>query len=228
MISPINYECISCGFLDFLVCSCELTDHKKQESREEFSDWPNGLLAIGTFGNNNNNEQIKSNPHCQEQEQEKDDNNEVTDFTPEEIGNLHRELNKLLRQEPNNAEKEIADLPLDKFLNCPSSLVVDRRISNSMCGDSDDKDDEDVEKRLRIILGKCKDVCGDNGKKAIGKKPISYILKKLFVCRSGIVTPPNPKDILQESKLEKVCIALFGLNYFMIAKMDLTDLVDLF
>ncbi|XP_028783895.1 uncharacterized protein LOC114739954 [Neltuma alba] len=167
----------------------------KQEAREEFSDWPHGLLAIGTFGNKN---EVKANPETQNAHGE----DEVVDFTPEEIGNLQRELNKLLRQKP-NVEKEIAELPLDRFLNCPSSLEVDRRISNALSSDSDDKE-QDIEKTLGVILGKCKDICADNTKKAIGKKPISFLLKKLFACRSGFALPPNPKDILQESKMEKL------------------------
>ncbi|KAK4269059.1 hypothetical protein QN277_022264 [Acacia crassicarpa] len=181
------------------------TYHAKPEIREEFSDWPHGLLAIGTFGNK---DEIKPNPDPQNTHGEEDDpaslSDEISDFTREEIGNLQKELNKLLRQKPNNVEQEIAELPLDRFLNCPSSLEVDRRISNAQySSDSDDKED-DIEKTLSVILGKCKDICADNTKKAIGKRPISFLLKKLFVCRSGFVTPPNPKDILQESKMEKL------------------------
>ena len=33
--------------INIFLCS----DLAKQEPREEFSDWPHGLLAIGTFGN---------------------------------------------------------------------------------------------------------------------------------------------------------------------------------
>ena len=127
------------------------------------------MLAIGTFGNK---DEIKPNPDPQNTHGKEDDpaslSDEISDFTREEIGNLQRELNKLLRQKPNNEEKEIAELPLDRFLNCPSSLEVDRRISNALySSDSDDKD----------ILGKCKDICADNTKKAIGKSGFEDIQK---------------------------------------------------
>lgn len=200
---------------DYLFISFVCTVHaKKPEPREEFSDWPHGLLAIGTFGNKN---EIKQNPeillHSQPEEDEinpPSSSEEIADFSPEEIGKLQKELTKLLRRKP-DVEKEIADLPLDRFLNCPSSLEIDRRISNALCStdpdDDSNKEEDDIEKTLSVILGKCKDVCAGNNntKKAIGKKSISFLLKKMFVCRGGFAPPPpNPRDTLQESRMEKV------------------------
>ncbi|XP_047173769.1 protein NEGATIVE GRAVITROPIC RESPONSE OF ROOTS-like [Vigna umbellata] len=186
----------------------------KQEGREEFSDWPDGLLAIGTFGNNKE--------ALEKRTEEPSSSEQIPDFTPEEIGKLQKELTKLLRQKP-KVEKEIAHLPLDRFLNCPSSLEVDRRISNVLCTDSENKDDddeeekqereeeddddeEDIEKTLGVILGKFKEICAKNSKKAIGKKSISFLLKKMFVCRSGFSPTPSLRDTLQlqESRMEKL------------------------
>ncbi|XP_061352783.1 protein NEGATIVE GRAVITROPIC RESPONSE OF ROOTS-like [Gastrolobium bilobum] len=175
------------------------TYHTKQEPREEFSDWPHGLLAIGTFGNNN---EIKENPEKHVIKEDPSSSEEIADFTPEEIGKLQKELTKLLRRK-SQAEKEIVELPLDRFLNCPSSLEVDRRISNALCSDSEDKE-EDIEKTLSVILGKFKEICADNSKKPIGKKSISFLLKKMFVCRSGFAPAPSLRDTLQESKMEKL------------------------
>ncbi|XP_009350860.2 protein DEEPER ROOTING 1 [Pyrus x bretschneideri] len=178
------------------------THHAKQEPREEFSDWPHGLLAIGTFGNN----ELKENNAAQSPDIQEDPSSseEILDnFTPEEVGKLHKELTKLLTRKP-DIEKKIADLPLDRFLNCPSSLEVDRRTSNVLCSDSsDDHKDEDIEKTISVILGRCKDICADN-KKAIGKKSISFLLKKMFVCRSGFAPAPSLRDTLQESRMEKL------------------------
>ncbi|KAJ1407071.1 hypothetical protein SESBI_24599 [Sesbania bispinosa] len=173
--------------------------HAKQESREEFSDWPHGFLSIGTFGNNT---EIKQDIDNQNTQEDPSSSEEIADFTPEEIGKLQKELTKLLRRKP-NVEKEISELPLDRFLNCPSSLEVDRRISNALCSESDDKE-EDIEKTLSVILDKCKDVCADKNKKAIGKKSISFLLKKIFVCRSGFAPTPSLRDTLQESRMEKL------------------------
>ena len=172
----------------------------KQESREEFSDWPHGLLAIGTFGNNN----LTQNDEIKDAEEENQDT-DLQDFTPEEIGKLQKELTKLLSKKPSKEkEKDIANLPLDRFLNCPSSLEVDRRIStNTGISDLDDKED-DIERTISVILGRCKDICENNKKKDIGKKSISFLLKKMFVCRSGFAPQPSLRDTLQESRMEKV------------------------
>ncbi|XP_059459170.1 protein DEEPER ROOTING 1 [Corylus avellana] len=181
--------------------SATTNHHVKQEPREEFNDWPHGLLAIGTFGNND----LKENPKTQNtQDDPSSSKDQILDFTPEEVGKLQKELTKLLTRKP-NVEKEIADLPLDRFLNCPSSLEVDRRISNALCNDSDDHRDEDIDRTISVILGRCKDICSDhNNKKAIGKKSISFLLKKMFVCSSGFTPAPSLRDTLHESRMEKL------------------------
>ncbi|XVE51839.1 hypothetical protein DITRI_Ditri02bG0073200 [Diplodiscus trichospermus] len=184
------------------------THHTKQEPREEFSDWPHGLLAIGTFGN----EDLKENPQCQnisDQDpsdipEEPSSSEDLPEFTPEEVGKLQKELTKLLSRKPTSeVEKQVANLPLDRFLNCPSSLEVDRRISYALCSDSGDRDD-DIDRTISVILGRCKDICGENKKKAIGKKSISFLLKKMFVCRSGFSPAPSMRDTLLESRMEKL------------------------
>lgn len=193
-------------FNSFKLFFSHCVDLTKQEPiQEEFSDWPHGLLAIGTFGNNDLKETPK-NPESENPPQEEDptSSEDLLDFTQEEIGKLQKELTKLLSRKPSsNKEKEIAELPLDKFLNCPSSLDVDRRISATLSTDSDDKD-EDIERTISVILGKCREVCADNGKKSIGKRSVSFLLKKMFVCRSGFAPAPSLRDTLQESRMEKV------------------------
>ncbi|KAE8656226.1 putative polygalacturonase [Hibiscus syriacus] len=185
----------------------------KQEARQEFSDWPHGLLAIGTFGNNND---IPENPGSRnitrrdtfdiEEEQEPSSSEDLHEFTPEEVGKLEEELTRLLSRKPApDVKKEVANLPLDRFLNCPSSLEVDRRISKALCSDSGDKSDQDdIDRAISVILGRCKDICAENNKKSIGKKSISFLLKKMFVCSSGFSPAPSIRDTLQESKMEKL------------------------
>ncbi|KAF9685318.1 hypothetical protein SADUNF_Sadunf03G0042100 [Salix dunnii] len=178
------------------------TQHVKQESREEFSDWPRGLLAIGTFGNN----ELRDNNEIQDAEGDPSPSDDLQDFTPEEIGKLQKELTKLLTRKPSSQdkEKEIANLPLDKFLNCPSSLEVDRRISHTAISDVD-KHEDDIERTISVILGRCKDICEKyNKKKAIGKKSISFLLKNIFVCTSGFAPQPSLRDTLHESRMEKL------------------------
>lgn len=205
----------------FCVSTCVLDRNKKQEPREEFNDWPRGLLAIGTFGNNpeinnnkgNNDSEIQN---IQDDQEEASSSIDLQDFTPEEIGKFEKELTKLLRRKPNSdKEKKVASLPLDRFLNCPSSLEVDRRISNAICNeisddhhnkdhDNQDIKDEDIDRTISVILGRCKDIRADSSKKAIGKKSISFLLKKMFVCRSGFAPQPSLRDSLQESRMERV------------------------
>lgn len=196
----------------FILWLCHMcTGQAKQEPREEFSDWPHGFLSIGTFGKK---DEIKQNLDDQNtQDQDPSSSEEIADFTPEEIGKLQKELTRLLRRKP-NVEKEISELPLDRFLNCPSSLEVDRRISNALCSESDDKE-EDIEKTLSVILDRCKDVCAEKSKKSIGKKSISFLLKKMFVCRSGFAPTPSLRDTLQESRMEKVPTYSFLLCIYM-------------
>lgn len=184
----------------------------KQEPREEFSDWPQALLAIGTFGNSDLGENQESQNNLQGHNQESQSNvqenpassPDISDFTPEEVGKLQKALTKLLSRKPSSkVERETTDLPLDRFLNCPSSLEVDRRISSSLFSEPGDRD-EDIERTISIIIGKCKEICADNGKKAIGKKFISFLLKKMFVCRSGFAPATSLRDPLPESRMEKV------------------------
>ncbi|XP_044485469.1 protein DEEPER ROOTING 1-like [Mangifera indica] len=181
-----------------------------QEPREEFSDWPHGLLAIGTFGNNELKENKNSHQEIQSIEDEPSSSMDLQDFTPEEIGKFKKELTKLLRRKPtsDNKEKEInnGNLPLDRFLNCPSSLEVDRRISNALCCEPDDHEDikdEDIDRTISVILGRCKDIRADTSRKALGKKSLSFLLKKMFVCSSGFSPQPSLRDTLQESRMER-------------------------
>ncbi|KAL6996236.1 Protein DEEPER ROOTING 1 [Sarracenia purpurea var. burkii] len=171
---------------------------------EEFSEWPQGLLTIGTFGNPD----PKQNPNPQQDDNPSpSEDDDLSDFTPEEVGHLQKELTKLLRKKPapSRIEGENADLPLDRFLNCPSSLEVDRRVSSRVCGDSDDhKEEEDIDRTIRVIIDRCKDVCMKKNKKGIGKKSISFLLRKVFVCRGGFAPSPSLRDSLPESRMEKL------------------------
>lgn len=189
---------------------------KKEPPKEEFSDWPQGLLTIGTFGNRDlrvNTQEIQPIDQNLETEEAIPRHDQCTspdfsEFTSEEVGKLQKELTKLLSRKPAVLKPEeqpppIADLPLDRFLNCPSSLEVDRNSSNRFSTYSDDKDEEEIDRTIRIILGRCKDVC-EKKKKSIGKKSLSFLVKKVFACTSGFVPTPSLRDTFQESRMEKL------------------------
>ncbi|XP_006305422.2 uncharacterized protein LOC17897543 [Capsella rubella] len=203
--------------------------HVKQGPREEFSDWPHALLAIGTFGTTRNSvsdnegknvhEEIETEKKCTtqaEQEEEPSSSDDLEDFTPEEVGKLQKELMKLLsrtKKRKSDVNRELMkNLPLDRFLNCPSSLEVDRRISNALSAvvDSSEEKGEDMERTINVILGRCKEITTEskknNKKRDISKTSASYLFKKIFVCAEGFSTSPSPslRDTLQESRMEKL------------------------
>ncbi|KAK6148762.1 hypothetical protein DH2020_016287 [Rehmannia glutinosa] len=183
------------------------TNHtKKEPPKEEFSDWPHGLLAIGTFGNTDLKHKQK-NPEIELPQDEECSSPDFSEFTSEEVVKLQKELKKLLSKKPASTKADhhqepanIADLPLDRFLNCPSSLEVDRTISNRF---STYSDEDEIDRTIRIILGRCKDVC-EKKKRTIGKRSLAYLVKKMFVCRGGFVPTPSMRDTFQESRMEKL------------------------
>ncbi|KAK4413742.1 Sm-like protein LSM1B [Sesamum alatum] len=187
------------------------TNHKRLETpNEEFSDWPHSLLTIGTLGNKgltDKQEIVRVDQNERSPQEEQCSSPDLSEFTAEEVGKLQKELTKLLRRKPaaSKPEEPMADLPLDRFLNCPSSLEVDRTVSDRFSTYSvDDKDEEEIDRTIRIILGRCKDVCEKKKKTAIGKRSLSFLVKKMFVCSSGFVPTPSLRDTLQESRMEKL------------------------
>lgn len=170
-------------------------------NKEEFSDWPQGLLTIGTFANND----PKYNPPSEMENHQENPSlsPDLSEFTPEEVGQLQKELKKLLKRKPAKQEDQNIDLPLDRFLNCPSSLEVSRRVSNAACIDPECMED-DIERAISVIIGKCKEVRAEKSKKDIGKKSVAFLLKKMFVCSSGFTPAPSLRDPLHESRMEKV------------------------
>ncbi|XP_077239956.1 protein DEEPER ROOTING 1-like [Tasmannia lanceolata] len=183
------------------------SNYNMQEARqEEFSDWSHGLLTIGTFGNN----QLMEDTERPESSDNSHPYEDLSNFTAEEVGKLQEQLTKLLSLKPvSNAIEsrgEIANLPLDKFLNCPSSLEVDRTNCQRFCDDVD-KDDGSLSRSTSIILSKSKEVCTDNST-AIRQRSLSFLLKKMFVCRGGFAAAPSLRDQLPETRMEKLLRAI--------------------
>ncbi|XP_077234645.1 protein DEEPER ROOTING 1-like [Tasmannia lanceolata] len=186
------------------------TGYKIQEARqEEFSDWPNGLLAIGTFGNN----QLKEESDIHDQSTDNSlPSEDLSDFTAEEVGKLQKQLTKLLSLKPvsivveSGGEKD--NLPLDKFLNCPTSLEVDRTDCLRFCDDLNDNDGS-CSRSTSFILSKGKEVCIDNSS-AIRQRSLSFLLKKMFVCHGGFAPAPSIslRDQIPESRMEKLLRAI--------------------
>ncbi|XP_049366665.1 protein DEEPER ROOTING 1-like [Solanum verrucosum] len=200
----------------------------KEPRNEEFNGWPDSLLAIGTFGasssslkpkNQNDNDNDNDNEISEDVNyyNEESSSPDLAEFTPEEVGKLQKELTKLLSKKPAAAAKLAAaegrqdgNLPLDRFLNCPSSLEVDRRTSSRFSSTNseiyENLDEEEIDRTIRAIIGRCKDhVCKTNNKKTVnGMKSVTFLLKKMFVCSSGFAPTPNLRDTFPESRMEKL------------------------
>ncbi|XP_013590809.1 PREDICTED: uncharacterized protein LOC106299235 [Brassica oleracea var. oleracea] len=207
-----------------------ISSASSHQPREEFSDWPQGLLAIGTFGSVAKEQtQIQvvqevfkeENPSDVNMEAHRDQDlsfsGDLDDFTPEEVGKLQKELTKLLtrknKMRKSDVNRELANLPLDRFLNCPSSLEVDRRISNALASGGDfDENEEEMERTISVILGRCKAISTESSnkkkksKRDLSKTSVFYLFKKMFVCSEGLSPLPNPslRDTFQESRMEKL------------------------
>lgn len=151
--------------------------------KEEFSDWPEILLAIGTLGNKKVNEggPVDSPPPPPPPPQE-------GHIGIEEATELTKEPTKLLqphKQETatNGAEKATAD---DQTLSTASE--TDRSPGTP-----------DAE----AVLNKAKDLVADK-KGGIREISLSFLLKKMFVCHGGFAPTPSLKDPLTESRADKI------------------------
>ena len=162
------------------------------------------MFAIGTLGNTDITEET------QRHNFEDARSSQELDFSLEEVIKLQKELRKLLSRKPKSgtdgSEKggERANLPLNRFLNCPSSLEVDRRDCVKFSDDVDrGENNGDLSPDSKIILSKAKDILADK-RNAMGQKSFSFLLKKMFVCGSGFVPAPSLRDQLSETRMEKV------------------------
>lgn len=193
--------------------------------KEELNDWPQGLLSIGTLGN----QEIEEETETEEKQFDRDSSisrdcsqgsqeysrssqeysrasQDLPDFTIEEVKKLQEALTKLLKRKPKLGEEEKANLPLDRFLNCPSSLEVERTGKKESNSDSDDKNEiGDLSPHTKMILCKARDLLVNN-KKTMKQKSLKFLLKKLFVCGGRFMPKPGPslRDPTPESRMDKV------------------------
>ncbi|KAM0936237.1 putative LAZY family protein [Dioscorea sansibarensis] len=202
------------------------------DRKEEFSDWPQALLAIGTFGTSGfkeNQERCSSS----EGDSKEDDtltldsskisassSLELLDFTVDDASNLQKELTKLLTLQPKPSKLlDGSNLPLNRFLNCPLSLELDtvaydhdRHHLSSIHTEEEEEEDEEQQQqqqqrylspKSKIILSTARDILTDN-RKGIKRRSIKFLLKKLFACQRGLPPVPNVRDTVPESKVEKI------------------------
>ncbi|RRT79872.1 hypothetical protein B296_00018114 [Ensete ventricosum] len=167
------------------------------KEEEEFQDWSQAWLAIGTLGNRD----IQEDP----QRHESLENLQASDFTMEEVDRFQVELVKLLTRKPNSstgapeiAEADRANPLPNRFLDRPWSLEVDGKPENDNHGD--------LSPSAKIILSKVGDALLSN-RTAIKKESLSFLLKKMFVCGSGFAPPRNP---IPEPRIDKILRAVLA------------------
>ncbi|XP_040377582.1 protein NEGATIVE GRAVITROPIC RESPONSE OF ROOTS-like [Oryza brachyantha] len=167
---------------------------------------PSHLFSIGTLGND------------QLPEEEEED---LPEFSVEEVRKLQDALARLLLRARSKKSEAVAavataaggagadsGLPLDKFLNCPSSLELDRRAQRDHGGG--------LSPDTKMILTKAKDLLVDGNTTTtsnIKNKSFKFLLKKVCVCHGGCFVPaPSLKDPT-ESTMEKFLRTVLGRKF---------------
>ena len=183
------------------------TDEIVHKTRpEEFSNWSHVLLAIGTFGDENLNE---ARPKRSQENSSSSLQQHLKDLTPEELNILQKEFNLLLAE---HLKQSGPTLEFEVSKHCPSNIFLNRQLTFGSETTKKELCYEELIKKSNIfqhvILSKGKDVGVDaNDTAIIGKRTLSLLLKKIFVCGGGtappaVVTPPLRPAL--ESKMEKV------------------------
>ncbi|PON54295.1 hypothetical protein TorRG33x02_302920 [Trema orientale] len=171
----------------------------QESSKDEVNDWLHGLLAIGTFGKNDLKEDLE---RINDLQGNTLSSSEEQDPTSEEVGNLQDELNSLLMHKQDDESALTTELEQVSHLERFLSLEHERVESNNAHSN---------ESNTKLVLSRGgKDVSMDNTKSAIGKKSFSFLLKKMFVCRSGFPPPPSPRAPIPEPRMEKIFRAILN------------------
>jgi hypothetical protein len=148
--------------------------------KDEFSDWPQSLLAIGTFGNKQIEEVAQSLSGNMQTSQDS------VKFTEEEVDNIRREFEVLLQVNDHGP--------------CEDEQVASQKHVGE---DNDEKRREQLINNKEIIISKAKEIVGKKGN-MIKTRSVASLLR-LFVHRGGfrpIVL--DPRNSLPQSRMEKV------------------------
>ncbi|OMO91845.1 hypothetical protein COLO4_18074 [Corchorus olitorius] len=153
--------------------------HIQQPCKEEFSDWPHGLLAIGTFGNKIKQQEpdddLKPNLIQEANNFPSGQDHHITGLTPEEVGRLQKELNLIFDEH----------VGVDQHTSSTNDHLEAEERNCSSCSDEAGSNNNHFQYNSSLVQSRAKDVCSDNSKgSAIGKKSLSFLLKKMFMLRT--------------------------------------------
>lgn len=181
---------------------------------EEFNDWPHGLLAIGTFGINNVKGDLQRSNFRGKTESSSEEH--LEGLTSEEVLGelqelnslilLHEQINEQAASAPELEQKDTKNnlVPLEEFANIQSSLEAHEATTNNDNSDKSTGRNGGHKHSNIVVPSKGKNICLDNTKNSIGKKSLSFLLKKMFVCGSGFPPASSLRDPIPESRMEKV------------------------
>jgi len=176
-----------------------IREPEKHLDAEPWPQAPAGLLSIGTLGS-----EEPPPPAAQD----------LPEFTVEEVKKLQDALAMLLRRAKSKSSARGSAAgedrpPLDRFLNCPSCLEVDRRVQTTAkhgeCGGGQEGEG-DLSPDTKIILTRARDLLDSGG--GIKQRSFKFLLKKMFACNGGFsAAPPRSLKDPVESRMEKVCVS---------------------
>lgn len=157
--------------------------------KDEFSDWPQSLLAIGTFGN----KQIEEVAQVQNSSEDVQSMQNAIKFTEEEVNNIQKEFEMLLAS--------------NDQVEAHGSHDDDQVVSQKHVDEKDNEKHRDQLINKKITISKARDSLG---KKGSTLKPRSVAsLLKLFMCKGGFTsTLPEPRNSLPQSRMEKLLKAI--------------------
>ncbi|KAI6682064.1 hypothetical protein NL676_035945 [Syzygium grande] len=193
--------------------------YPREPCKEEFSDWPNGLLKIGTFGNSDlNKDQASQNQQDRSPSSSQDQSPQ--DLTIEEVWKLQQELNSFLNVQPqqrnpsSEATGNSSSSSLHRYASSPLSseiITAVREIAELITHEPNTRDDNFQETNGAVVSrrsGKDSVVLDGAKRHGIGKRSLSLLMKKVFACKSGFDYELSPvrslKDPLPETRTEKV------------------------
>ncbi|KAJ1296765.1 hypothetical protein BS78_01G327200 [Paspalum vaginatum] len=178
----------------------------ESEKRLSAEQWPQaaGLLSIGTLGSD------APPPPAQEQGE-----SDLPEFTVEEVKKLQDALAMLLRRARSKSSARGSGAgagedrpPLDRFLNCPSCLEVDRKAQTATKHGECGGQSGDLSPDTKIILTRARDLLDGGG--GVKRRSFKFLLKKMFACNAGFPAPARSLKDPVESRMEKFFRTMLG------------------
>lgn len=170
---------------------------------DEFSDWPQSLLAIGTFGN----KQIEEVAQVQTPSEDGQSMQDAIKFTEEEVDRIQKEFAMILASKDQAEAHDSMILASKDQTEAHDSHNDDQVTSHENVDRSINEKHMDQLMNKKMVISKAKDSLG---KKASAPKPRSVAsLLKLLMCKGGFASAvPHPRSSFPQSRMEKLLRAI--------------------